>query len=312
MAPIVTPGMATTYNLNNYQGELYHLSPFETPLLSAIGGMTGGEDNGSVIDYWGTEENESPEQRAALEGADPLYSAVGRGQSSNVKQIYQYGFSVSYTKQAAVGDLAADSLRVEGTNGVRDEISRQRMLKMRKMATDVEYTFLNGVYSNPDSNTAPRKTRGILTAITTNVITASGAALNKGHLDDLARVMADGNAMLTSPVLMMNSWQRQGVSNVYGYAPQSRTYGGLSIETIETDFGIFGVTYNRWMPTDTIALIDLAYLTPTHLAIPGKGTVFVEELAHTGAAWNFQLYGEIGLKYGPENWHGKITGLATS
>ena len=45
---------------------------------------------------------------------------------------------------------------------------------------------------------------------------------------------------------------------------------------------------------------------------PGKGVLFYEELSKTGASEKGQIYGQLGLDYGPEEFHGKITGLATS
>ena len=45
-------GLGTTYNLPNYVGELFAASPEDTPLLSAIGGLTGGESVGSTIFEW--------------------------------------------------------------------------------------------------------------------------------------------------------------------------------------------------------------------------------------------------------------------
>ena len=34
-------GIGTTFNLPNYHGELFSVTPSDTPLLSAIGGLTG-------------------------------------------------------------------------------------------------------------------------------------------------------------------------------------------------------------------------------------------------------------------------------
>jgi hypothetical protein len=38
--------------------------------------------------------------------------------------------------------------------------------------------------------------------------------------------------------------------------------------------------------------------------------LFVEPLAKEGAAEKFQIYGEVGLKYGNPNAHGKIVNIA--
>ncbi len=308
-------GTATTFNLPNFQGELYHITPFDTPLLSMIGGVTGGKSNDTKEDFWETEDNNAAAQAnesTSLEGANPTYSERDRAQVSNVKQIYQYGFSVTYTKQAATGNLSAAALDVVGSNPVADELGRQRLLKMRRMARDVEFTFLNGAYAKPADNTAPRKTRGASSFITTNTVAAGATNLSKTQIDTLLRNMANSGAPFDMPVIFANAFQKQQLSNIYGYAPESRNVGGVNINMIETDFAVLGVVYDRYMPTDSLFVLDVAHLTPTHLDIPGKGRVFVEPLAQTGAAWNFQLYGEIGLEYGPELWHGSITGLTTS
>ena len=64
------------------------------------------------------------------------------------------------------------------------------------------------------------------------------------------------------------------------------------------------------MPSDQILIADLSVCSPVFLNIPDKGLLFVEELARTGASRKFQLYGEIGLEYGPETYHALITELA--
>jgi hypothetical protein len=48
---------------------------------------------------------------------------------------------------------------------------------------------------------------------------------------------------------------------------------------------------------------------PVFLNVPGKGTLFSEPLAKTGAADREQIYGEVGLKYGNERAHAVMNGL---
>ena len=62
---------------------------------------------------------------------------------------------------------------------------------------------------------------------------------------------------------------------------------------------------NRYMPADVVLVADLSVCAPVFLEIPGKGFLFREELARTGAAFKYQIYGEIGLEHGPETFHGK-------
>lgn len=299
--------MLTTFNLPNYVGELFNVTPNDTPFLSAIGGLSGGKYTTSVEFAWQIVDNAEPGQNTALEGADPTPSGRDRAQVTNVVQIHQEAVKVSYTKQAATGMIAGSSIL--GTQPVQDEIEFQVRLKLEKIARDIEYSFIRGTYQKPADNTAPRKTRGILQAIQTNVIDAQGEDLSKDMVDALLREMFTNGAPFRNVVFMANAYQKQKLSSIYGKAPDSRNVGGVNIEQIETDFGRIGVMLNRYMPADGLSVIDLSVCAPVFLLIPGKGFLFREPLAKTGAYEIEQIYGEIGLEYGPESWHGKITGL---
>jgi uncharacterized membrane protein YeaQ/YmgE (transglycosylase-associated protein family) len=61
--------------------------------------------------------------------------------------------------------------------------------------------------------------------------------------------------------------------------------------------------------TTVLAIYDVSVCAPVAMPIPGKGVFFAEELGLVGAAVKAQLYGEIGLEYGPQTWHGKIVDL---
>ena len=66
---------------------------------------------------------------------------------------------------------------------------------------------------------------------------------------------------------------------------------------------------NRNMPADELAVVSLEQCAPVFIEIPKKGHMFVEPLAQTGASTKYQIYGEIGLEYGNEIAHGKITNV---
>lgn len=314
-------GAITTFNDPNFVGELFKVTPTDTPFLSMIGGLTGGRGVMTKEFTWQTVDNYAPAQTVALEGADPTYTGRSRSELKNVLQIMQYGVSLSYTDRAAIAQLGAGGgnpsvvpAPILGDQPVGDPLGFQLGLTMERAATDVEYSFLQGTYAYPDVNTATneRKTRGLSAAITTNAVAAGATALSKTHIDSLMKQMADSGAPFRNVVLFANSFNRQAISGIYGYAPADRNVGGLSIKQIETDFAQLGVVYDRHMPTDSIFAVDVTFCAPVFMSIPDKGHFFLEELAHTGSKWNYQLYGEIGLQYGPELWHGKITGLTTS
>ncbi|MET7752315.1 MULTISPECIES: SU10 major capsid protein [Actinomycetes] len=312
-------GQGTTYNLPNYTGELYTVAPSDTPFLSAIGGLNGGQSTTSVEFEWQTEDLESTAvNNTKVEGAAaPTASGVSRSNVSNVVEIHQEAIEVSYTKQAAVG--LHNGINSEEPNPVRDELTRQVQAKLRKVAVDIEKSFLSGVYQKPANNSTARQTRGVLTAISTNVFAngGTGRALSKAIIDSALSAMFTAGATLDqdNTVLMLGPAQKVALSNLYAAAPlnqptMTRNIGGVAVDTVVTDFGTFGVMLNRWFPTGQIGIIDLSVCNPVFLNIPNKGTgIFVEPLAKTGASDKFQLYGEVGLKYGPEVYHGLIKDL---
>lgn len=312
-------GQGTVFNLPNYTGELFSVAPSDTPFLSAIGGLTGGRGTNTVEFEWQTEDLESTSvNNAKVEGAAaPTASGVSRANVSNVVEIHQESIEVSYTKQAATGLHAG--INNEEINPVRDELTHQINLKLRKVAVDVEKSFLTGAYAKPANNSTPRTTRGILTAVTTNVFANGGTprAISKAIIDSALRDMFTNGATLNpaSTVLMMGAAQKVAVSNLYSAATlnqptQTRDLGGVAIDTLVTDFGVFGVMLNRWFPAGGIGIVDASVCKPVFLAVPGKGHMFVEPLAKVGASDKYQLYGEIGLEYGPEVYHGWIKDLS--
>ncbi|WP_030928494.1 SU10 major capsid protein [Streptomyces sp. NRRL B-24720] len=392
-------GMGTTFNLPNYTGELFALTPADTPLLSAIGGLTGGGMTTATEFEWETYDLRDPAQRTKVEGADaPTAEERARANVKNVVEIHQEQVSVSYTKQAAIGQVASPQSAPFNHNGgdnpVTNELDWQVAQALKQMALDINWSFINGAYVLPTSNATARQTRGLLAAITTNRIakgaTTSGAssatdtitstahglvdgdkivftntsvatgivagriyyvdqqsadtfkvstssggaaitlgtatgiaftnpwetALTTDHVSDLLQLAYDngGISEQQTATLIVNSAQRRAVTaafaGAYGkFTETSRTIGGVAVDTIVTDFGTLSVMMDRHMPQDVITVASLEQLTPVFLNIPGKGVMFEEPLAKTGASDKVQIYGEVGLKYGSEKAHAVMTGL---
>jgi len=409
---MATATVGTTYTNPNFVGPLFHLTPTDTPFLSAIGGLNGGRSIASKYHTWQTDANGAPDQPAIVEGADPSYAEETRSEVSNITQIFQKGVQVTYTKlamTAQLGDYASSrTWSIMGDQPVKDERAHQLMLKLAVMKRQVEYSMLRGEYQAPSDNSTGRKMRGMKAAISTysldlftipgtagtctfdvtggasedlwTIVGAHGFAVGdevqftavgtgaegyavdtsywvasipstttfqlsatksttvlegtsadssgtwtikkardavKSDYDRLLREMVEGTtnaAPLTNPVWMMGAKNKQVISDIYGYAPESRSIGGLNIQSVMHDFGpaTIGVLFNRYMHPGDIYLLDLSVIFPVFTPIPGKGHFFAEPLAQTGAAENWQIYGEIGLEYGPESNHGKIVGSTTA
>lgn len=399
-------GQGDTYDLPNYVGELFAVTPTDTPFLSAIGGLTGGQRAVGVIDQWqGYDLRSADKHRQRLEGADaPTAEARTRFPVRNVLEIHQEQVETSYTKQATPGQFAGtgsahpNAQGLAGTNPVMNEHAWQLEQHLRQVARDVEVSFINGIYQEPADNTTPRKTRGILQAIETNVrdqgtIVGDGAStfaangtiteashglavgdpvvartisgdavgvlddeqvyyvvaqtantfelatspsgstitfpgtsgavtfyepaeLTAGMVLDLLQDVYDNGGITVSETatLMVGSALKRALTYLFitqkNYQEQTRNVGGVRVNTIQTDFGDLNVMLNRHMPSGALAVVSLDECAPRFLEIPGKGHFFVEPLAKTGAAEKDQLYGEIGLRYGNEKAHGKLTAVA--
>jgi len=307
--------MGTTFNLPNFVGELFEASPTDTPFLSMIGGLTGGKPVDAVEFQWQGYDLRDPSQRVRLEGADaPDEDNRTRKNVKNVVQIHQEAVSVSYTKLAATGQHSGAN--ISGSNPVKDELKFQISAQIKSIARDVEFSLLNGTYAYPSDNTAPRKTRGLSSAIVTNVKDADGDPLTRTLLLDLIQAVWDSGGLKESvtATIIANSTQKRKLSDALVYAKyqgSDRNVGGVDVKTIETDFGTLNILLNRYLPKDMIIVASLDQCQPSILEVPQKGFLFYEPLAKTGASEKGQLYGEIGLEYGNEAAHGKITGLST-
>jgi hypothetical protein len=313
---------ATTWNCPNYTGELYLIGANQTPFLNMIGGLQGGAIR-TVADFqfplaqpWALESAAQPAvtETASLTAPNPW--TYVRDQDVNTVQIFHRAVTVSYAKQSVVGQVTADAttnlVDISGVQPVQNERDFQISAHMRQIAVNTDYTFLNGAYQQATSAAVAAKTRGIITACATNTVAAAAATLDKALVDQLLRTMAANGAEFVNPVIFVNAFQKQKLSDIYGYAPQDRNVGGYNINQIETDFAILGVVWAPNVPAATLLIADLSVCSPVFLPVPEKGVLFYEELSKTGASESGQIYGQIGLDYGPEEYHGTITGLATS
>ena len=313
---------ATIWNCPNYTGELFLIGANQTPFLNMIGGLQGGNIR-TVADFqfplaqpWALESASQPAITETASLTAPTPWTYVRAQDVNTCQIWQRQVSVSYAKQSVTGQVTADATTgltdITDNQPVQNELDFQISAHMRQIALDSDYTFLNGSYQQATAANVAAKTRGIITACTTNTEAAGSAALTKAMIDTLLREMATNGSEFVNPVVFCNAFQKQKFSDIYGYAPEDRNVGGVNIKQVETDFAVLGIVWAPNVPAATVLIADLAFCVPVFLPVPDKGVMFYEELSKTGASEKGQIYGQIGVDYGPEEMHGTITGLATS
>lgn len=311
-------GLGTTHNLPNYTGELFQLGLSTTPFLNLIGGINGENARKvqstefSLGQNWKTNEASQPKisEKAAADGKGA--TAYKRAQESNVVQIFQEAIDITYSKLGDNNTIAGINVYGEPVMQ-QNELDFQIMAHLKQIALDSNYTFLQGKYAQATDESTAAQTRGIVEAITTKIVENSSATeLTKDMVDELIRNAATDGFDFTNAVFFVDAYNKQMLTKLFGLAPQDRTIGGMNINQVETDFGRVMVVFEPLMK-GTLGLFDMNKVRPVLREIPTKGVgVFYEPLAKTGASEKGQLYGELGIDYGSEAFHGKITNLTTA
>jgi len=313
-------GIGNLWNLPNYSGELFTADPTQTPLLSMIGGLTGGMQTDNfefptavLFDY------PTPAQPAISEVASataPAASHIARTQETNVVQIHQEVIDITYVKQSNSGRMSGINTAGQRANP-QDEKAWQIQHKLVKIARDVEYSFISGTYKKATKADEANKTRGMLelcTSATSTSIDATTKPLTKELLNQLFRDMANKGAYFDNMVLFCNSYIKQAISEIYASqlgrnVITPKNVGGVNINHVETDFFDMGIVWDRFMPANAIILTDVAHMAPVFQAVPQKGVLFAEDLAKIGASDKTQIFGQIGLAHGAAFLHGSITNI---
>jgi hypothetical protein len=308
-------GMGTTFDLPNFVGDLFTISPEDTPFLSAIGGLTGGRPAVDKRFEWEFYDLRDPDEtRQALEGANaPAPEERVRANDFNVVEIHHEAVSISYTRQA-VAARGGYETTARGSSPVADELAWQTDQQLKQIARDVELGFIVGSFANPSNNSSVRKTRGILEAITTNVRDMGHSVPDVDDINDLFQIAYQNGGLQEGETrtIIVGPGMKRLLTKLFirdvgqGFYQQSRNVGGVNLTTIETDFGTASIMVDRYMPAGTLVAASLEECAPRILQIPGKGFLFFEELAKVGSATSGQIYGEIGLEYGNERKHAKM------
>jgi hypothetical protein len=309
---------ATQWNCPNFLGEVIQIGAQGnvTPFLTMIGGLNGANAVNSfdfaLAQEWSLEAAAQPAITETASLTAPTPTTYVRAQTTNTTQIFQEQVSVSYAKQSNADKITGISLAGE-VQPIRNESDFQIAANLKQIAKDMNFSFLNGTFQAATDAATAAKTRGIITACTTTAIAAGTVDLSRDLLEEMFRTMADGGAQFSMPVVFATALDVQRISNLYGFAEMSRTIGGVNVATVISPLvGQFGVIWDKNVPAGTVLCADVAFCGVMATPVPNKGVLFFEELSKTGASEKGQLYGQLGLAYGAEEYHGKITGLTTS
>lgn len=308
---------ATSFGVLNYSGMLFNKGNVRTPLSSIIGGRAKTTDH---VEFVTGQEFTSGggTQPAISETASltaPDATVVTREQKTNVTQIFQESVGISYGKMSNMGTLSGINVANQAANPM-NELDFQVAAKMMKINADIEYTFINGAYNKATTDATINKTRGLVTAITTNKTAMASKPLGLWDIADMVKKIYGQNAptnglCLWCDATTMFQVNADAVQNGLSVVPASREINGIALSSVVTPIGVVYLYLGEYLPAGTALLLNLDVIAPVFQPVPGKGNFFLEQLAKTGAGEKYQLFGQIGLDHGPEWYHGKFTGIST-
>lgn len=307
----------TTRDDINYLGQLFLIGANQTPFLNMAGGLSGGKLSPS-LDFPLTQRwtLRAADQATAVKSevtsvTDTTEVSYARTQELNTCQIMKYPYGVTFAKQSTLKEIGG--LAVAGANPpVMDELAFQRMAALKQMAIDIEFAFIQGVKVAQNTSATVAKTEGIINACAaTSTVDGNAAALSKALIKALLLEMAANGAQFQNMVMFLNGYQKQALTDLYGYPLESFSVGGVNVGKLITDFAEMGVVYDPHMPTDTLLIADMSVVSPVFCPVEGQ-VIVDQEVALTTAKKGGFLYAQVGLDYGPKEYHGTLTNLKDS
>jgi hypothetical protein len=309
---------ATSFAVPNYSGMLFVKGNARTPFSTLIGAnpLVTNHVEFTCGQFWTAKTGTQPAISETDSLTAPQATVTTRQQVTNVTQIFQYSVDVSYGKMANMGTLSGINVANQQANP-NSELDFQVAATMAQAAADIEYTFLNGVYAKAATDAQANKTRGLIAAITSNVVDADSAALSWDMVTEcLAKIHKQGgvinNYVLGVDSTAMIQLNKAAIDNKMTIVPASREVNGLALSTIVTPLGNVALVLLDTLPAGTAVIFNPAMMHPVYQPVPGKGNFFLEPLAKVGASEKYQIYGELGLDHGQEYLSGKITGIQTT
>ena len=305
----------TSFAFPNYSGMLFNKGNTKTPFSTLIAGEAKQTNHVEFVtgQEYETGGGSQPEISESASLTAPEATAVTREQKSNVTQIFMETLYVSYAKESNMGTLSGLNIAGQQANPVTER-DFQIAAKMAKIARDIEYTFINGVYQKALNDTTANKTRGMVTAITSNIIDLAGEPVRLWDLAEAMKSIYEKQGSLNGLVAWMDpvtSFQIHADAEQNGLTvvPAAREINGIKLSAILTPLGTIYPYIGEFLPVGTCLIINPAVVGRVEQPVPGKGNFFLEPLAKVGAGTKEQIFGQVGLDHGPEWMHAKIVGI---
>ena len=333
-----TGAVTDFHNAANYVGKVFEISGERNyAFLKDLAGGDWGYGNGMILpknflsinqfDFalaspWSHDAGSQPDIDELDARVAPTGTTFVRGQDLNTIQIFQEGVDVSYKKQSAIGQLKqaalADPITALAATGQPDQVSNELQFQINahvnQVAVDAAYTFLNGTFATSTATATSAQVRGVITGTSTNAVAAGSANLTKAHINSAIKSMVEAGAPCIDLCIYTAAFHVQELDALYSLQERNDMKGGTSLN--EVLLPLLGkyipVKHDIQVPAGSLAIIDRAFCAPIGCPVSGKGYLFYEPIGKLGAVDAGMIYGQMGIDYGPEEYHAKVTGLATS
>lgn len=334
-----TDAVATSWITPQYHGQLFTfgLTDKNCRFLNMIGGLSGlGPAGGAKIAKTfkyplnsnnavdaGAQQDITEDETATA----PTPRNYDRVQDEyGYIQIFHKGVGSTWAAESETAKLSGLSITGEVAD-LNDPFLSNFNMTMRQLAVDVEWHMLNGQLNESASSAEASRMAGLFATqnkdagaahtINTNKVDCQGDALTTADMDAMLLLMKETSfAPMRNPVIVGRYSALKKLTDLYGVAVMAgplNNIGTISgqIDRIATEAGVFPVMEVPQCPANTLGLIDLAYISPVFLPVPEKngrpgGVLFYTPTAMTGAADKGQIYGQIGMTYTAEEFHGKL------
>ena len=244
---------------------------------------------------------------AALEGDDrPATRFTNRLRRINYTQIFTAGVEVSGSQLAARHIALAD------------ELDYQKQERLRNLIRYLENCAINGV-GHPDQGHGGRML-GILGTLSTNEFKGGFDGFPRGdgglenllsekQIDTALRLIWEQSSGYVDTIVV-SGYQKRRINS---FMASSRQYGSgdenfRDLRSIyESDFGVCRVVLSRWVPADTVLLLDSSRVNV--MPLDGRSFHYVENESDEDRVTG-TITGEYTIELRNENSHGVIRGLS--
>ncbi len=274
-----------------------NIDPTDYQLYTGLAKSTAGQP----LHSWVTDKLKNVEENARTEGFDATFAnRVDPDRKSNLTQIISVEFDVS------------ESERSSNQVGFEDRYAREMDKAMKEWKNDAEFALMRGVGATGSAGVA-RKMTGLKSAITSNLVNASGTALTETLLNDYLQLADDKGGKIDEIYVPMKLKRK-----ISGFTAGSTKFTEVDdkrlinkVDVYESDMGVHKLFRHRWINQAGDTGLDLVGIQSDAFSVAhltGREPKHVE-LAKTGDSTKGMIVGELTLEFRAEHSSVRATNL---